>query len=184
MKNNFNFFFWRIRIVNKREWIFQEGCNKKKKEKRKQWIWDDIDRGLRSSRSSHNTNFTTHAIWLFTRLSGGFNQAFFSFSMVTKKPLRQGHWPLHRCTALFGLSTVSGHSKLRELVSMTNGNVVNLWHYDKFLHHLEQQTPLVNWTTRLLRLRSCLILGFHLASLRVHFSIRALTSIPRFIISF
>ena len=97
---------------------------------------------------------------------------------------RQGHWPLHRCTALFGLSTVSGHSKLRELVSMTNGNVVNLWHYDKFLHHLEQQAPLANLTTRLLRLRSCLILGFHLASLRVHFSIRALTSIPRFIISF
>ena len=109
----------------------------------------------------------------------------FSFSIVTKKTSasRQGHWPLHRCTALFGISTVSEHSKLSEVVSMTNGNVVNLWHYDKFLHHLEQQTPLVNWTTRLLRLRSCLILSFHLASLSVPFSVRALPSTSRFIIS-
>ena len=169
--------------MNKREWIFQEGCNKKKRKESSGYETTLI--GVYAQVEVHTTQFSLH-------MQSGSSQdsledsikLSFSFSMVTKKPLRQGHWPLHRCTALFGLSTVSGHSKLRELVSMTNGNVVNLWHYDKFLHHLEQQAPLANLTTRLLRLRSCLILGFHLASLRVHFSIRALTSIPRFIISF
>ena len=44
--------------------------------------------------------------------------------------------------------------------------------------------PLVNWTTRLLRLRSRLVRCFHLASFRVRFSIRARPSITHFIISF
>ena len=60
-------------------------------------------------------------------------------------------------------------------LSITHCNVLNLWHYDTFLHHLEQH-HLVNWTTRFLRL--------HLASFRVRFSIRAPPSIPHFIISF
>ena len=44
--------------------------------------------------------------------------------------------------------------------------------------------PLVNWTTRFLRLRSCLVRSFHLDSFRVRFSIRVLPSIPHFIIDF
>ena len=44
--------------------------------------------------------------------------------------------------------------------------------------------PLVNWTTRLLRLWSCLVRSFHLASFRVRFFIRAFPSIPHFIISY
>ena len=43
--------------------------------------------------------------------------------------------------------------------------------------------PLVNWTTRFLRLRSCLVSIFHVASFRVRFSICALPSLPHFIIS-
>ena len=43
--------------------------------------------------------------------------------------------------------------------------------------------PLLNWTTRFIRLRSCLVRIFHLASFRVRFSICALPSIPHFIIS-
>ena len=35
------------------------------------------DRGLRPIRSSHNTIFTTHAIWFFTTLSGWLDQVFF-----------------------------------------------------------------------------------------------------------
>ena len=41
----------------------------------------------------------------------------------------------------------------------------------------------VNWTTRFLRLRSCLVRIVHLASFRVHFSICAVPSIQHFIIS-
>ena len=58
-----------------------------------------------------------------------------------------------------------------------------VWHYDKFLAP-PWTAPLVNWTTRLLRLRSCLVRSFHLDSVRVRFSIRAFPSIPHFIISF
>ena len=73
--------------MKKRKGFFQKRCYNKLKEKRTWWRWDDIDRGVRPNRSSHNTFFATHAIWIFTRLSGGFNQAFFFFLKGDKKPL-------------------------------------------------------------------------------------------------
>ena len=79
-------FFWIWREeVKKRKGFFQKRCYNGLKEKRTWWRWDDIDRGLRPNRSSHNTIFTAHAIWFFTTLSGGFNQAFFFFLKGDKK---------------------------------------------------------------------------------------------------
>ena len=52
--------------------ISEKTLHKKKvKEKRMQWRRDDIDRGLRPSRRSHNTILAKHAIWFFTKLSEG-----------------------------------------------------------------------------------------------------------------
>ena len=62
--------FSMMKVNNRKEKMFQ------KKEKRRQWRWDDVDRGLRPCRSPHNTIFTTHAIWFFTTLSGWFHQGF------------------------------------------------------------------------------------------------------------
>ena len=103
---------WREK-VKKRKGIFSKRCYKQFKEKRTWWRWDDIDQGLRPNRSSHNTVFTAHAIWLFTKLSGE------SISFILKwwekaSASRKRHWPHHRCIALFGTSTVSEHPKLRE----------------------------------------------------------------------
>ena len=92
--------------------IWQKRCYKK-------WMWwrrDDVDRGLRPCRSPHNTIFTTHAIWFFTTLSGWLHQVFSYEWWEKASASRQGHWPLHRCTALFGTSTVFEPSKFGELV--------------------------------------------------------------------
>ena len=62
-------------------------CQKQIREKRRWWWWDDTDRGSRPSRSPQNTILTTHAIWLFTSLSGGLNQSFCFFLDGGTKPL-------------------------------------------------------------------------------------------------
>ena len=63
---------------------------------------------------------------------------------------------------------------------MTNGNVLSLWHYDKFLRHLEQHHV---HNDELDFSDNGLVRNFHLASFRVRFSICALRSFPHFIIS-
>ena len=84
---------------------------------------------------------------------------------------RERHWPLYRCIALFGTSTVSEHSFFEgTCLSITNCK----WTESLALRQVLAPpwvAPLVNWTTRFLRLRSCLVRIFHLASFRVHFSI-------------
>ena len=66
---------------------------------------------------------------------------------------------------------------------ITHGNVMNLWHHDSFFF-CTWAGPRAKWPTRLITLRSRLVRCFHLASFRVRFLIRALPSIPHFIISF
>ena len=70
--------------VKKREGTFcLKRWYKNMKRKRRYRRRDDSDRGLRPCRRSHNTIFTTHAIWFFTTLSGWLHQVFF-FWMVGK----------------------------------------------------------------------------------------------------
>ena len=94
---------------------------------------------------------------------------------------RQGHWPPNRCIALFGTSTVSEHSKLRNLS----------FHDKRQCIESVALRPAPPWAAPLVKLNNSTSqtsvssrLCFYLASLRVRFSIRALPSIPQFIISF
>ena len=135
-------FFLKDKVKKRKGTIFQKRCLVNLWKKRRWWRWDDIDRGSRSSRSPHNTIFTTHAIWFFTRLSGGRNLAFFLFWMMGKSlcmttktfidhlvvALRFSELPQFQNTLNRG--NLSFHHKLQ--------NELNLWHYDRFLHHLEQ----------------------------------------------
>ena len=72
------------KVDNRKENIFETKENFRKYDtqnlRTKEGIGEETtnDRGLRPIRSSHNTIFTTHAIWFFTTLSGWV----FFFSMV------------------------------------------------------------------------------------------------------
>ena len=65
--------FSMLKVDNRKDKMLQ------KKEKRRQWRRDDIDRGSRPCRSPHNTIFTAHAIWFFTTFSRGLKLPFFLF---------------------------------------------------------------------------------------------------------
>ena len=94
---------------------------------------------------------------------------------------RQGHWPPNRCIALCGTCTVSEYFKLRNLS----------FHVKRQCIESVALRPAPPWAAPLVKLNNSTSqtsvssrLCFYLASLRVRFSIRALPSIPQFIISF
>ena len=137
--------------------MFRKNLKGEKKKVEKTRHWSGFT--LKSKFTQHNFHYTCN---LPLHTAPWRTQSSFSFFwMVGKKAFapRQGHWPPFRCIAVCGTSTVSEHSKLRELVfpsqtamhwicGTTTSSCTTL------------RAPQVYWTTRFLRLRSCLVRSF------------------------
>ena len=96
--------------------LFSETMLQKKK-RRKEGSGDEttLIGDHHPSSSSHNTNLTEHAIWLFTKFSETSINFFFKW-WEKANASRQEYWPPYRCIAFGRSSTVSEHSKFGELV--------------------------------------------------------------------
>ena len=160
--------------------FFQKRCYKKK-ERRKEGSGDET---FLIGVCAHTTQFSLH-------MQSGSSQSFlrdsgFPFFFGGKKPMHHYRDIDHTIVVLH----FADH--LPMFLNTLNSENMSWHHTRQCIESAAPQQfffctwagPSAKWPTRLITLRSRLVRCFHLASFRVRFLIRALPSIPLFIISF
>ena len=158
--------------------ILSGNKSQKKLEQRRWWRRNDIDRGLLPSRTSHNTIHTKHAIWTFVKLCEGLRLPFL-FWMVRKKSKHHDRDIDHPAELLH----FAEHPQSLKTVNWKD--LVVTWHTATATgYRITLCCVICKMNNSTSQTSVCLVHSFHSASFRVRFSIRALPSLPHFIISF